>query len=397
MYEMKYKGFYAAVMEADKLVGENTYELPPGKCLSVYHADEFLGWPGNWMTGPGVFVVPVRPDKGLWFDWRRNDNINTAILPTVKGCNPITGLQTSGFHLERYEEKCPKHKCNFMAEKFCPECNYRWPPQNYISYPNVLWWDTWMTSKGLGRQFFFSEDELRDVATHKIGKENVVHAFGFTFFTPKEKRARPVEELSRGINQGMFTLTSSGHPSMQLMADSNITAHNSKSVNLFHHSLQEESLGGKKLGANYCGDSAAPCLDGMSVSNTNAGGPIFPVPCAGGSIESEEKTSGGGIIIPDFAGEKKKRSFSSKGGLKGQQVNSTSRPKLVKEVSIGAGARIRQALNPDSYPLDSWNEAPAAVMTIYFVFQEKFEQLKARGMRDVTGTKEGMLKNIPVG
>ena len=72
-------------------------------------------------------------------------------------------------------------------------------------------------------------------------------------------------------------------------------------------------------------------------------------------------------------------------------------PKSVKEVSIGAGAKIRQTLNADSYPLDSWHETPDAVMTIYFVFQEKFEELRAGGMRDLEGVKNGMLEGLPVG
>ena len=36
-------------------------------------------------------------------------------------------------------------------------------------------------------------------------------------------------------------------------------------------------------------------------------------------------------------------------------------------------------------------------MTLYFVFQEKFEELKAGGLRDLTGIKDGMLANVPVG
>jgi hypothetical protein len=69
----------------------------------------------------------------------------------------------------------------------------------------------------------------------------------------------------------------------------------------------------------------------------------------------------------------------------------------IKDVSIGAGARINQTLPKDTYPVDSWKDTPDAVMTIYFVFQEKFEELKAKGMRDFSGVPEGMLAGIPVG
>jgi len=74
-----------------------------------------------------------------------------------------------------------------------------------------------------------------------------------------------------------------------------------------------------------------------------------------------------------------------------------NRAKKKVEVSVGAGAKINQALNPDSYPLDSWKEEPDASMTVYFIFKEQFEELKAKGMRDLSGSKEGMLEGIPVG
>jgi hypothetical protein len=72
-------------------------------------------------------------------------------------------------------------------------------------------------------------------------------------------------------------------------------------------------------------------------------------------------------------------------------------PVPVKDVSIGAGAKILQTLIADPFSLDSWKDTPDAVMTLYFVFQEKFEELKSGGLRDLTGVKEGMLSGIPVG
>jgi hypothetical protein len=65
--------------------------------------------------------------------------------------------------------------------------------------------------------------------------------------------------------------------------------------------------------------------------------------------------------------------------------------------SIGAGAKIDQKLNIDPYELNSWKEIPDSVMTIYFVFQEKFEEIKAKGLRGIEGSKEGMLSNCVVG
>jgi len=68
-----------------------------------------------------------------------------------------------------------------------------------------------------------------------------------------------------------------------------------------------------------------------------------------------------------------------------------------KEVSVGAGAKIAQALPVDSYPLDSWKDAPDAVMTVYFVFEETLDKMMAGGMRDLEGVPEGMLQGLSVG
>ena len=134
------------------------------------------------------------PETGLWFDWTFNSDKNTAIVPTVKGCNPITGLKTSGFHLERYEDKCPKHGCDFIGDRFCEECGYKWPCQNYVAYPNLLLWDGYRSEDGNVRQFFFTEELMRDVSSALIGRENTVPAFGFAFYTPKKLREELREE-----------------------------------------------------------------------------------------------------------------------------------------------------------------------------------------------------------
>jgi len=358
---MRYKGFKAKIMEADRLLGEDTHELPPGKPLEIFSSEVFINYPENWMVGSDVFVVPVRPNKGLWFDWRENDVYNTAILPTVKGCNPLTGLQTSGFHLERYEEKCPKHKCNFIAERFCPKCGYRWPPQNYISYPNILWWDTWVTNEGVGRQFFFTADELRDIASHKIGK-NAVPAFGFTFFTPKERRESPKAVPYRGVDSAFLNSDGYGNGFKAVLDEIGGTEEKtSGGMNIFYHSVYQS------IGQTYSSSLPYDCATNDSVKGLSL-------------------TNSGGIITPN--------NISMEGG----EINSPKPQKEeIKEVSIGAGARIRQSLNRDTYPLESWKEAPDASMTIYFIFQEKFEELKSKGMRDISSAKEGMLQGLPVG
>ncbi len=103
MKQMSYKGFSARIMKARRLTGDHIHGLPPGHEIDVYPVDEFEHPLSHWITGSGNYVVPVDSDWGLWFDWAQNDQMNTAVLPTVKGMNPITGRRTSGFALESYE------------------------------------------------------------------------------------------------------------------------------------------------------------------------------------------------------------------------------------------------------------------------------------------------------
>jgi len=354
--KMSYKGFNARIMEAERLRGSRTFGLPPGKPLDVYYVDEFLEPKENWMKGPGAFVVPVIPDKGLWFDWRENDGRNTAVVPTVKGCNPITGLQTSGFHLEHYEDKCPKHECDFMADRFCPECDYNWPDRNYCSQ-NPLWWDGYRVGDSV-RQFFFTSDQELDIAPRLIGKENTIPAFGFAFYKPK--KIREPEQDVRCVN-----ISLSG--GMSPISDS------------------------EPLLSSFSPDFSA---------GSHLGGPISPPQFqnkTGLSNYSDlSKSMSKDITIVGSSSSGISGALSRKAVLDGVQKDTLSRKELV-EVSIGAGAKIKQSLNKDPYPLESWKEIPSAVMTIYFIFHNEFKELRAKGMRDLSGKSEGMLEGLPVG
>lgn len=348
---MQYKGFSARIMEAERLRGDTVHGLPPGRPLPVYMVDDFKEVPESWMKGPGVFVVPVKPNKGLWFDWTNNSKVNTAVIPTVKGCNPITGMQTSGFHMERYEEKCPKHNKPFKAERFCEECGYKWPFGNYVAAPNILWFDGFRSDDGSVRQFFFTEEELRDVATHMIGKENTVPAFGFAFYRPKEMR----EE----------------HSSSRLFSVSSAT------------SWVYTSSGSDGLYSS-CPDMGSYSMKGLSAGSTPTASPAVYACNAGGSLLASSSVGGGTPKVPE------KHYMKS---MAADQI----RCRQVAEVSVGAGAKIAQDLAQDPYALDTWKDTPDAAMTIYFVFEEVLKEMMSKGMNDFTGKPEGMLAGIPVG
>ena len=67
------------------------------------------------------------------------------------------------------------------------------------------------------------------------------------------------------------------------------------------------------------------------------------------------------------------------------------------EVGVGAGAKINQGLVKDSLSLTDWSEEPASIMRLYFVFEDQYKEIKSKGMRDLTGDKEGFLSGLPVG
>lgn len=364
---MEHKGYYAKIMEADRLIGDHTFGLPPGTPLDIYPADVFKSYPENWMKGPGVFVVPVRPNKGLWFDWRENDPYNTAIIPTIKGCNPITGMQTTGFHLEKYETKCPKHGCDFQVDRYCPECGYKWPDRSYVSM-SPLWWDGWM-SEGAIRQFFFTEDMMRDIASHMIGKENTVPAFGFAFYSPKVKRVKP-QEVSYIYHSNCFSDVKCASHINYLSSASNIS-----------EAPSTPNIIGKKIRIR-------------SMSKTTSMGALYSSSTFSAEKSYSPITDGDmcSVTMDALSLGERSKNFSSSIDV---QKRSAYVPE--KEVSIGAGAKIRQELPKDNSPLEDWKDVPDSVMTIYFVFQEEFSKMASGGFRDFTDCKDGMLKGLPVG
>lgn len=400
---MKHKGFHASVMEAERLRGDSTFGLPPGTALPVYPSEIFKEYPGTWMRGPGVFVIPVRPNKGLWFNWTMNDGANTAILPTVKGCNPITGLQTSGFHLERYDNKCPKHDVEFDPDRYCEKCGYKWAPQNYCCAPNILWWDGFRAEDGTVRQFFFTEDEVRDIADKMIGKENTVPAFGFAFYRPKVERPRHQNPtlgdlLYQFPHYGKTVYEDSGsYGTLWTYTNSSQTLGFSKGLSA--GTKTSHDAGFMKPDSFVLGESQqAPTpdmVDGSEIHAYNCSS--APVAGAMPAAPPDEVKTVGTIkgAEPRLRSKKPGSPLRSMSVRYSAQVREVEPPK--KQVAVGAGAKIRQDLEEDPYPLDTWKDKPDSVMTIYFVFKEQVDKMLEAGTVEVTEQSDGMLKGMPVG
>lgn len=378
-------GFKARIMEADRLVGSEQFGLPPGKPLPTYKVSSFKKRPDNWMDVEGSVVVPVKANKGLWFDWTLNDQDNTAVLPSVKGCNPITGQQLDGFTLESYKNKCPIHGVDFEKDRYCPECGYKWPVQNYVTAPNYLWLDGFRDADGTVRQFFFTEDMMRDVASHKIGSENTVPAFGFAFYTPIEKHMSVIYDK----NTGMFSNPNNNGHTIQVVKGklqrniSTVTLTNGNSMfggvsGTVRGIKQLKSLTQKwtpiteeypKVENFYCANainSVGTTLPGVTTTLKDSSSLLFSSCVMEDSYEEKLR----GITIPDMS--------------------------LIetKEVAVGAGAVIKQDLAEDKYGISTWKNIPDAVMRVYFVFQDEFDKWASHGF---VGEDGSMLSGLPVG
>lgn len=387
LHVMTKNGFYARLMKAQKLTGNHTHGLPPGQSIPVFQVDAFLDAPKEWVKGAGSYVCPVESEWGLWFDWTMNDGLNTAVIPSVKGMNPITGAKIQGLALERYSNKCPIHDKDFVGDdRLCEECGYNWPPQNYVCAPNTLWWDGFRAADGTVRQFFFSKEDEKDIASAVIGKHNTVPAFGFCFYRPKKPVAPRMTRTfgwksdgTKGFN-GSFGAIGEGGGVKGMKYDDSSVGYGGAS---FYSPLYTPQ--------NYQIPTNSNEVTTQSLNFASFG----PVGAAAEECnDSVEVKTSGGICLPDTA-----KTMSRLGSRLGDEpVIARGLLEEVKAVSVGAGAKINQILLPDQQAsVKSWRKKDGGIIRLYFVFEAQFSQMLKGGFRKLSGEKEGYLKGLPVG
>jgi len=344
--QMEHAGYKAVLNRALRLPETGQpHRLPSGVPVSVFPIATLPGCPDGWLRDAGSYVCPVSPDWGLWFSWTMNDELNTAVLPVVKGMNPITGGMMEGLGLEQYADKCPRHDKPFGHGRYCEECGFTWPSQNYVAHPNTLWWDGFRSSDGLVRQFFFTEDEERDIASKVIGKQNTVPAFGFAFFKPVNPRIPPQNQSH--ILSGLWSATSSS------ASGSSISS----------------------VGAAYCLGDRQVYSSGLVSGDSG--------------IRSYSDRSGGRQTTLCVQSQPARRSVVTKKRRK---------PKKSKSVSVGAGAEIMQNLVADTLGVDGWNPDPCAVIRLYFCFEQQFREIVDRGgVHQLEVKADGYMNGLEVG
>lgn len=202
---------------------EKAQRLPPYAPRNVYAVNDFSGVaPAEWprsaesMGAENVasYFAGVKAGQGMWFDFNRmnDDTHHVAIVPSVQGVNPITGCAGS-LGMEQYTE-CPVHKTPFLEGRHCTSCGYKWSKQNYLATTGtprgMFWLDGFRQSDGRVRQWLFTEDQERGVATHVLGGSR---QYAVAFAVYRSVAPKPVPRYNpvfRGGGYGSDLIGSSG-------------------------------------------------------------------------------------------------------------------------------------------------------------------------------------------
>lgn len=391
-YWMNSNGFFvgfntpAALESQGKGDNETSHRLPPYEKRKFFLVDEYPACPKDWMISEGKlssFFVPVKEGQGMWLDFNKNSDHkhHLAIVISVQGINPITGLPCNDPQLEQYAEECPKCKVKFGPNRFCKKCGYKWPKQNYIcttGTPNgCLWLDGFRAANGVVRQYILTQEKMKGVANNIIGKDRVF-AIGISFFL--SKNPKPIEQ-QRVANRGpMVGFYSPIHAPLDLNDNSNINI-----------------LCGTTTGSHSYGPAVEPVCHfattkGHQVANST-----------GKKRNKGSKGSGGGGASCSMAEIETANAFLAKKCNDPNMVIecghsfSFKTPVQVKKLEVGAGAKIDQMVYDDPEPLDFWRDKPEAVICINYADENACEKIIKAGKVSLEGHKEAFLKEIPVG
>lgn len=344
---MQINGLQCQVNLPDAPKGEGVYGLPPYNIQSTYVVDEYPACPTNWMHGSGKaasYFFPVGKGKHLWLDFNQNwgHTHHIAIVLSVQGINPITGQQSKVLRLEQYREKCPIHQDEaFKQDRFCEKCEFKWPPQNYmttVSTPHrLLWVDGWRIEDGTIRGFLITAETMKGIATQIIGEDRV-WSIGIAFYLSKIAKPAP--------------------------------SHPTRSV----------TIQGKGMG--FSGNS--PTLHSAPESK----GYSSTIPIASDSLSADMEMEASTSSKPRSS--RKLRSAAS-----GQSVQ---RQVETEKLEIAAGAKITQELaHYDPNNLDFYEDQPAGLIYANYCSLDDFEKIIAEGTRDMTKEGEGPLHGLDVG
>ncbi len=388
---------------------EVAHGLPPYCPVEAGVVDEYGGAPEHWMRGSataGSFFFPTAEGRGLWLDFNANrrHKYHVAVVVSIQGVNAVTGQKLVGFapRLERYDKKCPVHDEDFGHDRYCPQCGYKWPAQNYLAdtgTPEGLFWlDGFRNQDGQVRQFVFTPEEMqRGVAQHLIGKERVF-AVGVAFFLSKQPRPEPVERnILRGgttvkptswtsslQNLGLpsgYKQHSGGHQSMgadHMKGMYNITLDDAPSFNAVQDDLTATSVG------NAAGTPVVTLCSVGGDAPPQVGGPL-------------DELDGLGLIEEAAPDPSEAVLRSTSAGRPSTKRDKMRQAQAAKKLEVAAGARINQQVYPDPEPLDFWRDEPEAIIYLNYSDEATIQSILDSSKIDMTKHGEGFLDGLPVG
>jgi hypothetical protein len=352
---------------------ERPQTLPPCAPRKAYPVDSFPACPDSWMNGSdiaGSYFVGVEEDKGMWLDFNCCNNLEreVAVVISIQGVNPITGQKTDALRLEQYKEKCPIHDVPFQQDNYCPKCDFDWPDQNYLATTGTpfgnFWLDGFRRPDGTVRQYIFTEEEMKGIASQIIGKDKV-YAIGIAFYYSKEKKTQ------------------------QPTIDARRWDDNSSVIH--HHYHYETPLYKSTIGYQvddgdwYAGDTV--CCDGLeSLSSTcSTDGPSASLNNAKGRIKTQ--TAG-----KDVMRGMKETPVELSGTMRKKSVTTV---KPVKKLEIGAGALINQKVYRDTKGIDYWEDEPAGMLYVNYCDMDTMNRILDAG--EIKKKSEGFMDGLAVG
>ncbi len=353
------------------LEGEDTYSLPPYAKRMSFLVDKYPACPENWMRSEGIlksFFIPVEENKGMWLDFNGCVNLthHVAIVISIQGINPITGLPCNDPQMEQYIDECPKHKIKFGADRYCKKCDFRWPKQNYICTTGTpegyLWLDGFRAADGIVRQYILTAEKMRGVASNVIGKDRV-YAIGLSFFLSKDKKPEPIthEITIRDYSGGVI------YNQPQFFSP----IHTPINWDYNWNTISDKCTTGT---INYSSSSIIPTVSSSGLEFK--------------SIEESKNL--------DWQFEKYENINSIEGVIANSTLRSVKKVKI-KNLEIGAGAKINQNVYDDPEKLDFWHNEPESIICINYCSENEARKIIEGGIINVEGSKEGFLRDTPVG
>jgi hypothetical protein len=389
---------------------EEFHSLPPHAPVDVYPVDEYESCPANWTHGSDVassYFVGVKEKHGMWLDFNEcfYHTHDVAIVISIQGINPITGqkmVAEKALKLEQYHKKCPIHNVDYKQDRYCEKCGFKWPGQNYLATTGtpemMLWLDGFRTPEGTVRQYIFTEDEIRGVASQLIGKERVF-AIGIAYYLSKNKKPYTLQRPEERV----FTDSYAGR---KFFSPMHTSGNWSKAARIGASGCDSKSSGSDiKMEALDLSDEISMLFDD-SPSYTESLGVDDSDMMIGASDNDDLSTNGllKGIITPDAGDDGDRATVCT---VNGSAMPSSSTPTSssalrqrksitpVKQLEIGAGALIQQRVYDDPKVLTYWEEKPAGMIYINYCDEETKKRILDAGRR--ADEKDGFMQDIKVG